>query len=112
VVDGRGLVGGDLAFLVSGEGRFHMIMIARRRELGLLGLEEADAFGRRSELHVHLTKPLKGGLVLSCGARFCSLSGAVSRPYTGLSCNARLAVDLGGGLDTDLTPAECAKAGA
>jgi hypothetical protein len=78
-MDGRGLVGGDLAFFVAGEGRFHVLMIvARRRELGVLCLKETDAFGRRGELHVHLTQLLKRRLVLGCGARFCCLSGALS----------------------------------
>src|SRR5262245_25009547 len=91
VMDGCGLVRGDLAFLVAGEGCFDVLaVIARPYECGVLCLEEADAFRRRGELHVHLTKPLEGGLVLSCCTRLCRLSGAFSRPYTGLSSNARL----------------------
>jgi len=44
-------------------------------------------------------------LVLGCGTR-CRLSAAISCPYTGLSSNACLAVDLGGGPNTAGTPAE------
>ena len=44
------------------------------------------------------------------GTRFCGLSGAFSRPYTGLSSNARLAVDLGGGPNTAGAPAEGSEA--
>ena len=112
MMDGRGLVRRDLAFLVAGEGRFHILMIiARRGELGLLRLQEADAFRRRGELHVHLTKPLKGGLVLSCGARFCRLSGALSRPYTGLSGNASLPISLGGCINAALATGQDTEAG-
>ena len=99
VMDGRGLVSGNFAFLVAGERCFDVLaVIARPYELRVLCLEETDAFGRRGELHVHLTQLLKRRLVLGCGVRFCCLSGALSG-HTSFGSGTRLSVRLCGGPD-------------